>query len=68
MSTKRTAIRFSQAFNATCKAASIQGDNLSGAQKQIIFDLLALAISDLGDNFDYARFEDACQPGMNEPE
>ena len=65
MSTKKTAIRFAQAFNATCRAGAIGGQPFSHEQKQILFDQLALVISDLGDKFDQGKFEDACQPGFN---
>lgn len=64
MSTKRTAIRFAQAFNAMVKSAEIENHPLSPSDKQIIFEQLALAISDLGDNFSYSKFEDACSPGF----
>ncbi len=67
MSTRKTAIRLSQAFNAICKSARIDDANLTDLQKQIIFDQLALATSDLGDNFAHGKFEDACQPGFKEP-
>lgn len=67
MSTRRTAIRLSQAFNAICKSARIDDANLTDLQKQIIFDQLALTCSDLGDNFDHGKFEDACCLGFNEP-
>lgn len=67
MSTKRTAIRLSQAFNAICKSARIDDVTLMSWQKQIIFDQLARAVSDLGDNFDHGKFLDACKPGFKEP-
>ena len=58
--------RFADAFNATCKSARIDDASLTAIQKQILFDQLALACSDLGDNFAYGKFEDACQKGFAE--
>ena len=62
---RRHFIRFAQAFNATCTAAALDLQPLTKLQAQILFDQLALACSDLGDNFSHAAFEDACQHGFD---
>lgn len=64
--TKKHFSRLAAAFNATCRAARIDDANLTDLQKQILFDQLALACSDLGERFDHGRFEDACAPGFAE--
>ena len=70
--TKRDFIRMAQAFNAMVKAAEIgHAVNPKGwyvnpfdhFQKEVIFDQLCLALSEMGNNFDRLRFADAC--GMN---
>ena len=67
MSTKKTAIRLAQAFNAICKSASITDQHFTDTQKQIIFREIVLAMHALADNFNRIKFEDACQEGFKTP-
>lgn len=56
--------RFATAFNVMCRAAEIDDCPFNKLQKQLIFDQLALACSELGENFSYSDFEDACAAGL----
>lgn len=63
--TRKHFTRLAAAFNATCKSLDIEGKPLSILQAQFLFGQLALAASEMGDNFAHGKFEDACQAGFD---